>query len=265
MSAFLQAVTTTTYPNPFAGSSGGGVTQLGSSGGGISAPYVTNSGSSGFDFFGGVALELLAFVLILALFGVLVIIVVANRADPDASGRRPRAVYYFFVSFVTVITAVFGSVGAVWSLFRLVGSHTAPLGDDIARALVLGGLVTVVSLGLLASHLQRGLELSRAGADGADPSRRVAQSYVSAISFVFILIVLFTTIISVYLVFALAGPGVFGSFGGRSDAFRDLLDAVYLLLLAVLVLRRHRNMVPPGLWSTAPVTGPGVGSASPTL
>src|ERR1700734_673899 len=43
----------------------------------------------------GFFLDLLLVLFVLSLIGVLVIIVVANRADPDPSGRRPQAVYYF--------------------------------------------------------------------------------------------------------------------------------------------------------------------------
>jgi hypothetical protein len=244
MGVLIGAVTSV-YPPGFVppGSSSSG-------GGGVSS--VTSTGTSLFGFLGG----LIAVIVILALLGVFVIVVVANRADPDPTGRRPRAVYHFFVSFVTVLTAVAGSTVAVWSLFRLVGTHDTALGDAIARALVLGGLITLVSLILLTSHRRRGLELARAGADGADPARRVGQSYVAAISFIFILIVLVTSILCVYLLFSLAGPGVFGSFGGRPDAFRDFLDSFYLLVLSAVVLRGHRDLLPPGLWSAASA-GPG--------
>ena len=257
MSALL-AVTTNTYPliSPPSGSS---VPTIPGTGGGPGSTF-TQVSSTGSDLLGSLV-AIIVVIAVLALLGVFVVIVVANRADPDPTGRRPRAVYHFFVSFVTVLTAVGGSLLAVWSLFRLVGTHDAPLGDEIARALVLGGLITVISLGLLTTHRRRGVELARAGADPADPSRRVGQSYVAAISFVFVLVVLVTSVLLVYLVFALIGPGVFGSFGGRSDAFRDLLDAVYLFLLSAFVLSTHRDLLPPGLWSTASagpvVTPPG--------
>lgn len=258
MVSALLAVTSSTYPllSPTAGSTIPGSTGFGN-GRGTGSSTFTQVTSAGTDIFGSL-IAIIAAVAVASLLGVFVIIVVANRADPDPTGRRPRAVYHFFVSFVTVLTAVGGSLLAVWSLLMLVGTHDTPLGDDIARALVLGGLVTLVSLVLLTTHRRRGLELARAGADSTDPSRRVAQSYVAAISFIFVLVLLVTTVLSAYLVFALIGPGVFGSFGGRSDAFRDLLDAVYLLVLSALVLATHRHLLPPGLWST-PSAGPGDG------
>jgi hypothetical protein len=261
MSALL-AVATTLYPNgvtPTVPVSGPTAPVIGGSGGGSSGFIPVTQG--GTDVVGFIVV-LAAAVLVLGLLGVFVVLVVANRADPDPTGRRPRVVYHFFVSFITVLTAVAGSVLAVWSLFGLVGSHATPLGDDIARAVVLGGLVTGASLMVLVTHLQRGVELARIGTDPSDPSRRVGQSYMSAVSVVFILIELTTAVLSLYLVFAVIAPGVFGSFGGRSDALRDLLDAVYLSLLAATVLRTHRNLLPPGLWSHDGSTEPGMGGAS---
>jgi hypothetical protein len=85
------------------------------------------------------------------------------------------------------------------------------------------------------------------GPDAASPSRRVAQSYVSAVAFLAVLILLAVSIFAVYLLFALGGPGVFGSFGGRTPALRVLIDTVYVGLVAGIVLLTHRNLVTPGL------------------
>ena len=75
----------------------------------------------------------------------------------------------------------------------------------------------------------------------------MAQSYVSAVAFLSVLILLVVTILAVYLVFALGGPGVFGRFGGRTSTVRDLIDVVYIGLVAGTVLLTHRNLVKPGL------------------
>ena len=47
------------------------------------------------------------------------------------------------------------------------------------------------------------------------PSQRVGQSYVAAVAFVSMLTLLVAGVGIAYLIFALMGPGVFGSFGGR--------------------------------------------------
>jgi hypothetical protein len=110
---------------------------------------------------------------------------------------------------------------------------------------VIGGLITLMSGILLRIHLKRGVAL--VGPDASSPSRRVAQSYVSAVAFLSVLILLIVSIMTVYLLFALGGPGVFGSFGGRTSALRVLIDAVYIGVVAGTVLLTHRNLVTPGL------------------
>jgi hypothetical protein len=190
-------------------------------------------------------LEVLLLFVIVAVVGLFIIIVVANRADPDPTGRRPQSVYYFAVSFVTLVTTISGSIVVVFSLVDLIGNHAPHLGNSIARAAVLGGLITLVSGFLLRTHLRRGVALARG--DGANPSRRVAQSYVSAVAFVSILIALVVTIFAVYILFILGGPGVFGSLGGRTTALRYLIDTVYTGAVAGVVLQTHRNLVSPGL------------------
>jgi len=182
---------------------------------------------------------------IVAVVGLFIIIVVANRADPDPSGRRPQSVYYFAVSFVTLVTTIIGSMVIVFSLVALIGNHEPHVGNSIARAVVIGGLITLVAGVLLRTHLRRGVSL--AGSEAASPSHRVAQSYVSAVSFIAILVALVATILAVYLLFVLASPGVFGSFGGRTTVLRDLIDLAYADIIAGIVLQTHRNLVSPGL------------------
>jgi hypothetical protein len=192
-----------------------------------------------------IVVEVLAVFTVMAVVGLFIIVVVANRADPDPTGHRPQAVYYFAVSFVTLVTTITGTIVVVFSLVQLIGNHGPGLGDATARSAVLGALIAIVSGALLRVHLQRGVGLTQS--DVTNPSRRVGQSYVAAVAFLSVLILLAVTILAIYMVFALIGPGVFGSFGGRSAAGRFLIDAVYVGLVAGFVLRAHRNLVPPGL------------------
>ncbi len=185
--------------------------------------------------------------ILVAVVGVFVIIVVANRADPDPSGRRPQSVFLFAVSFVTITTSIIGSFVVVAALVQLVGTHSSDITNSVARAAAVGGLLTVVSLTLLVVHLRRGLVLARADVGSPSPSRRVGQSYVSAVAFVAILSVLFTTVFSVYVLFSLVDPSVFGSLGGRTSAARVFVISVYLGVAAGLALRTHRNLIPPVL------------------
>jgi hypothetical protein len=231
---------------------GSGSFQTGGSG-------VTVDPSSGFGLasLAGALVEILAVVVVMGLVGVFVIIVVANRADPDPSGRRPQTVYNFAVAFVTITTAIIGSAVVVGAVLQLIGSHSGSITNSVARAALLGGLVTVVSLALLLTHLRRGLALTGADAAAASPSRRVGQSYASAVSFLSILSILVTSVVAVYLIFSLASPGVFGSLGGRTSATRALVEVLYLGLVAVLVLTTHRTLVPPGQPPLDRSAGPG--------
>src|SRR5580765_1447001 len=97
-----------------------------------------------------------ALVLLLPLLigGVFVVVVVANRAEPDPSGNRPALVYALGVAFLTLFTTLFATTAFVASLCRLIGSHGGrvrflpgsvtvivghrhPLGYSVARAAVL--------------------------------------------------------------------------------------------------------------------------------
>jgi hypothetical protein len=223
----------------------GGSTGVGSQNG-ASAVTVSQSAGLGISAFAGIFLDILAVMIVFSLIGVFVIVVVANRADPDPRGRRPQSVYYFVVSFVTLAIAVIGSAVVVTGVDVLVGNHSNAVSNAAARLILVGGLATVVSLVLLITHLRRGLDLARTDASPG-PSRRVGQSYVASVAFVSVLSFLVLFVFSVYLVFALIAPGLFGSLGGRSDATRVLVVAAYLLLAAVVIWGTHRKLVTPGL------------------
>ncbi len=228
-------------------------------GGSSSAPLQSGSSSFGLGPVLGIAFDVIAILVLLVLVGIFVIVVVANRADPDPTGRRPIAVLSFAVSFFAVIAAVVGSTVVISGFVRLIGSHSDPVANSVARMVVLGGLITLASEALLWKHLRRGLELARADETPSNPSRRVGQSYVSAISFLMTFVLFVATILAAYLIFALIGPGVFGSFGGRTSALRVLLVVVYLGVAAAVVIRTHRGLVPPGLdpvRGAAPPAGP---------
>ena len=153
--------------------------------------------------------------------------------------------YFFAVSFVTLVSTILGSMVVVFSVVDLVGRHSPGIGNAIARAVVIGGLIALLSGSLLWIHLRRGVAL--VGPDAASPSRRVAQSYVSAVAFLSVLILLAVTIFAIYLRLRAGRARVFGSFGGRTPALRILIDTVYVGLVAGTVLLTHRNLVTPGL------------------
>ena len=233
-------------------------------------PFPSGSGfsqtsSSGLSIvsFLGSFLEVLVVLVLLSFVAVFVIIVVSNRADPDPTGRRPQTVYFFAVSFFTIGATIIGSAVIVVALVQLIGHHSGSITNTVARAVVIGGLITFVSAFLLFAHLQRGLEAARSAQPEPNPSRRVGQSYVAAVAFIAVTTFLIATIVSVYLLFSLARPGVFGSLGGSTAVTRLLLISIYLGGVSIVVLWSHRNLVSPGIGfmgrpdSRSPQTVPG--------
>src|ERR1700683_471967 len=77
----------------------------------------------------------LAFLIALSSLFVLVpvILLVANRAEPDQRGMRPRSVYLFGMSFVTLQLTFAGSVLIITSLFSVIAPHDSPLTNSLAR------------------------------------------------------------------------------------------------------------------------------------
>src|SRR5438105_6019178 len=74
--------------------------------------------------FGIVAIVLGVLLLIPLIVGaVFVVVVVANRAEPDPSGRRPALVYSLGTAFITLFVTLFATTAFVAQLCRLIGSH----------------------------------------------------------------------------------------------------------------------------------------------
>jgi hypothetical protein len=224
----------------------------------------------------GPALFLVAGLILLTpvlLGGVFVIVVVANRAEPDASGRRPAVVYAFATSFVTLFVTLFATFGVVHSVSGLIGKRFSelpgrhPVGDAVARASVLSALIALAAGAALYLHLRAGQRLTADGHDTQTSVGRVRASYLSAVSFVCVLIVVVSTAVAAYQVFRAVAPSVFSPNGyaqSTAPAFRALLPAVYLAAAAALILRAHVVAMPaelrarlmPGRTSPAePATG----------
>ena len=152
-----------------------------------------------------------------ALFSVIllipIIIIVANRAEPDQRGLRPQSVYLFGMSFVSLQLTFAGSVLIVTSLFSVIAPHYSPLTNSVARQVVIGALFVVLFGAALFLHLGRGVESARGDGTVAGPNLRVMQSYVAVVGFIYFLQLVFSLGVAVYLVIALIAPSVFGSFG----------------------------------------------------
>ncbi len=182
-------------------------------------------------------------VLFAVVIAVLVIVVVANRAEPDETHRRPIAVYLFGASFLSVWLTLIGTVVIVASLVSLMG--TSQSGDAAARGASIGAIMAIIAGAILATHLSRGLAIANPNAAG--PASRVAQSYVAAVAFVSVFVVLFTLAIAIYSILQLIGPGTYAA-ASRVDAGRTLIDSGYTALAAFIILLTHLRLIPRELW-----------------
>jgi hypothetical protein len=213
-----------------------------------------------------------AFFVLAAFAGIFVVIVVANRADPDPTGRRPVAVYLFGVSFFSVFVVLFGSFAIVLGLVQLIGSHPAvqsavqhPVGDAVVRVVVLAGLIVGVAVVLLLVHLRPALRLPEVAHGAPGPTARVAQSYAASVSFVSVFIGAVSIIVFLYDVFRILAPGVFQLTGSRVDAARALLAALYLALASAAVVYVHARLLPSNGFSLTarPSADPDYGGFAP--
>jgi hypothetical protein len=198
---------------------------------------------------GGVVAVIALFV---ALFSVIllipVILIVANRSEPDQRGLRPQSVYLFGMSFVTLQLTFAGSVLIVTSLISLIAPHVSPLTNSVARAVVIGALFVLLAGTTLVLHLGRGIETARGDVGATGPNLRVMRSYAAVVGFIYVLQVIFALGVSVYLVFALIAPGVFGSIGSsRSGTLATLLDLVYVMLASFYIVLAHSAIGPSAL------------------
>jgi hypothetical protein len=202
--------------------------------------------------------------------GVFVILIVANRADPDPSGRRPSVVYSYAVSFITLFVTLFATFEIVAALTSLIGSHRTarnsdsftsgpdffssssgagpkhPFGDSVARGVVIGMLIAIVAGIIYLVHV-RAAQRATTGVLPAEPAGRVRLSYTAAVSFICVMIVVVSLVVSIYQVFRILGPGVFNSSGSgsRIGAFRTMLPLLYLAAASAALLLVHIRQLPP--------------------
>src|SRR5665811_1362982 len=165
-----------------------------------------------------------------------VIIVVANRADPDPTGKRPMAVFLFGGAFLTLWIAYVGAIAVVTNLVGLIGTRQStnsftselhPIGDAAVRGVSMGLLLLLIGGTVHVLHRSRGLELAESETNPASPTKRVARSYVAVVSFVTVLILVVTTLGFLYGILSLIAPGVYGA-SARVDTLRQLLDTGFV-------------------------------------
>ena len=217
-----------------------------------------------------------AFALVSALislaFVVLIIVIVANRAEPDPRGLRPHSVYLFGMSFVTLQLTYAGLILIATSLFSLIAPHDSPMNNTIAREVVVGALFVVIAGGAWVGHVTRGIAVAR-GEDSVGPNARVMKSYAGVVGFIYFLQVIFAFGISIYLLLSLIAPGVFGSIGSsRSGTLAALLDALWIMFISGVTVAIHSSLGPSALpprpaqpAAPAPAAAPTTPPAAPAV
>jgi uncharacterized BrkB/YihY/UPF0761 family membrane protein len=161
------------------------------------------------------------------------------------------------MTFVTLMLAYGGAVMIVTSLLSFIGPHYSPIADGVARSVVIGALFLLIGGGTMAYHLRRGIAIAHGDGRVDGPNSRVLHSYASVVTFIFIVVVMITLGFSIYLIFQLIGPGIFGSLGGsRTGTLRTLLDVVYVMAASGVIVITHSRFAPPELRM-----GPALGAA----
>ena len=138
-----------------------------------------------------------------------------------------------------------------------------PVGDAVARVVVVSGLIVVVGVVLLITHIRRGLALPEWNFGSYGPVGRVAQSYAAAVCFISVLIAALAFVALGYELFRLVAPGVFELSGPRIAVARTVISLVYLLVAAIVVALIHSRIPPNGFWGALWSPHTGSGDSSP--
>jgi hypothetical protein len=142
----------------------------------------------------------------------------------------------------------------------------------VAREVVIGGLFVVIAGSVWVLHLRRGIQAANGDVAPVRPNTRVMNSYAGVVGFIYLLELIFSFGIAIYLLLALIAPGVFGSIGSsRSGTLALLLDLVYIMVASAIVLMIHANLGPSVFpprparpVGTATATAPAAPAAPPT-
>ncbi len=199
------------------------------------------------------------YVTVLLLFSVLasvgsvvtyIIIVVANRAEPDPTGHRTSAIYHVGTAFIALWLEIVGVITIFVTLFALIGtgnttyfsSEVHPLGDSTIRGITIGLLLSIVGGYTALTHRSRAIELASSDESVASPSKRIVRSYAAVVSFISVLVVVVTTLAFVWSLLGLIAPGVY-QIGSRTHDVRTLLDEVTVITVFAWVFSTHRRLL----------------------
>ncbi len=177
-----------------------------------------------------------------------IIIVVANRAEPDPSGTRTSAIYHVGTAFIALWLEIAGAITIFVTLFNLIGTGSTtffsneihPLRDSTIRGITIGILLSLVGGYTAISHRSKAIDL--ANVDPAGPSSRVLRSYAAVVSFISIVVVVVTLLAFAWSALGQIAPGVYET-GGRIQDLRNLLDEAAVLVIFTWVFSTHRRFV----------------------
>jgi hypothetical protein len=184
--------------------------------------------------------------LLFLLFAPTVIILVANRAEPDVRGMRPFTVYLFGMSFFALNLAFAGVTLAVTALLSFISPHSAPIGNSVARYCVIGGILLIVAGSVLTLHQRQGLAAARADGRVDGPNARVLHSYIGVVSVTYVVAAMISIGAIVYLVFQLIAGGVFGTISTKMGTLNILLDFAYVLVASGALVAYTWRLAPSG-------------------
>ena len=150
---------------------------------------------------GAVSVGVVAAIGLIGLFVlVFVIIVVANRAEPDARGLRPLSVYLFSMTFIMLQLAYAGTVLIITSLFSLIGPHSSPLTNGVARSVVIGAILLLIAGSTMAFHLRKGVNIAEGDGRVDGPNARIQRTYGSVVTFIYLITMVITLAVSIYFI-----------------------------------------------------------------
>jgi len=179
-----------------------------------------------------------------------IIIVVANRAEPDPTGHRTSAIYHVGTAFIALWLEIAGVITIFVTLFGLIGAggrtyfsnEVHPLGDSTIRGITIGLLLAIVGGYTALAHRAKAVELAESDDAQSSPSRRVVRSYAAVVSFVSVLVVIVTFVAFVWALLGIIAPGVYLA-GSRTVELRTLLDEATVMAVFGWVFSTHRRMV----------------------
>ena len=179
-----------------------------------------------------------------------IIIVVANRAEPDPTGNRTSAIYHVGTAFIALWLEIAGVITIFVTLFALIGAgnktyfstEVHPLGDSTIRGITIGLLLSIVGGYTALTHRAKAIDLASSDVLETSPSKRVVRSYAAVVSFICVIVVVITLLALVWSVLGLIAPGVYRT-GARTDDLRMLLDESTVLAVFGWVFSTHRHLV----------------------